>query len=300
MKARVGRSVALKPVWEKEGRAMLQLIDTIIGFSAIMLALSFLVKSLTSVVKNHFDYYSENLKSELNRFLSGIPECKANDCSAMGAIRWKRLGEEFLSMENMAVWLEKLGMNPETIEKQKKALEARLKVHKENIRYVFAKRTNNIALALGLALCLFLNINAICIWQTLYTDEQLRGEFASSYAAKVTELAGQSGSEGSPGNATEDGSQNPSEPVTSTTNSSEQDRDALAQQRENFREDLGEFLADVNFGVGHIWGKAPAEGERQFLLLEFLGSLLTGVLVSIGAPYWHDILGALAGLRKKA
>ncbi len=271
---------------------MLPLIDTIIGFSAIMLALSFLVKSLTSVVKNHFDYYSENLKSELNRFLSGIPEVKANDRSAMGAIRWKRLGEEFLSVENMAVWLKKLGMDPDTIKTQREALEARLKVHKENIRYVFAKRTNNIALAVGLALCLFLNINAICIWRTLYTDEQLRGEFASSYAAKVTELAGQSGSEGSPGNATEDASQNPSEPAAPTTND-------LEKERDKFRADLAKFQSDVNFGVGHIWGEAPEEGKGQFLLLEFLGSLLTGVLVSLGAPYWHDILGALAGLRKK-
>ena len=30
---------------------------------------------------------------------------------------------------------------------------------------------------------------------------------------------------------------------------------------------------------------------------EFLGSLLTGILLSIGAPYWHDLLRALGNLR---
>jgi len=29
------------------------------------------------------------------------------------------------------------------------------------------------------------------------------------------------------------------------------------------------------------------------LIYEFFGSLLTGILVSIGAPYWHGVLQAL-------
>lgn len=31
---------------------------------------------------------------------------------------------------------------------------------------------------------------------------------------------------------------------------------------------------------------------------EFFGSLLTGILASIGAPYWHDLLRAVAQFRK--
>jgi hypothetical protein len=33
------------------------------------------------------------------------------------------------------------------------------------------------------------------------------------------------------------------------------------------------------------------------LIYEFFGSLLTGIIVSIGAPYWHDFLQALVALR---
>ena len=50
---------------------MFPLIETIIAFSAIMLALSFLVKSLTSVIENHFDSYSRNLKHEVFSLIEG-------------------------------------------------------------------------------------------------------------------------------------------------------------------------------------------------------------------------------------
>src|SRR5260370_13985156 len=44
---------------------MLSLIETLTGFAAIMLMLNLLVKTLTSLIKNHGDYYSDNLKHEL-------------------------------------------------------------------------------------------------------------------------------------------------------------------------------------------------------------------------------------------
>jgi hypothetical protein len=57
--------------------------------------------------------------------------------------------------------------------------------------------------------------------------------------------------------------------------------------------------------VGRIWQTKAAQGDSndaqrtpfQNLVYEFFGSLLTGILVSIGAPYWHDILQALSSLR---
>ena len=57
------------------------------------------------------------------------------------------------------------------------------------------------------------------------------------------------------------------------------------------------FFADVNFGVGRVWRQNnPVIGGGAFVY-EFLGSLLTGLLVSVGAPYWHDLLRTLSNLR---
>jgi hypothetical protein len=43
--------------------------------------------------------------------------------------------------------------------------------------------------------------------------------------------------------------------------------------------------------------KKETQSSPEILVYEFFGSLLTGIIVSIGAPYWHDILQALSSLR---
>src|SRR3979490_366496 len=53
-----------RPAYRRHRREvieMLSLIETLTGFAAIMLMLSLLVKTVTSVIKNHWDYYSDNL-----------------------------------------------------------------------------------------------------------------------------------------------------------------------------------------------------------------------------------------------
>jgi hypothetical protein len=67
------------------------------------------------------------------------------------------------------------------------ALKARLEAHKANVRYTFEKRTKNISLALGLALCLSLNINAFTIWDALYNDQLVRAKFASPEYVEAAE-----------------------------------------------------------------------------------------------------------------
>ena len=180
---------------------MFPLIETIIGFSAMMLALSFLVKSLTSMIKNHFDFYSRNLKHEVYSLLEktiGISRKELQQkLRTEPALRtkfpwlandWKRLGEEYLTKENMAWVLRKLDPQKVTDEVIKD-LEGRLAVHVANIRYMFEKRLKNVTLAVGLALCLGLNINALTIWDKLYHDQDVRAKFSSAeYLDSVTKL----------------------------------------------------------------------------------------------------------------
>ncbi len=77
------------------------------------------------------------------------------------------------------------------------------------------------------------------------------------------------------------------------------EKEELTKQREALAKQMRHFQGQVSFGIGKIWTETPKDGEEgKFLFLEFLGSLLTGILVSIGAPYWHDLLRALTMLRK--
>jgi hypothetical protein len=305
---------------------MLTLIETLTGFTAIMLMLSLLVKTLTSVLKNQLDYYSDNLKHEVQRLVlettgktwDDILKSKAPTDQIKliaGDIHWERLGDEFLNSKYLTWFLQKMDASADVSD-----LESRLKIHIANVKYTFEMRMKNLALAVGLAMCLLCNINAFTIWKSLYTDQQLRATFSSSYADKATTLAQQQAA------ATSANS-------TSAANGStpKLDKNQLDAQMKDFRENMQGFLTDVSFGVGRIWREdcllfndenrqacqktkrekagsaeviaklAQKDKEAQsvpaIVTYEFFGSLLTGILVSIGAPYWHDLLQALSSLR---
>jgi hypothetical protein len=360
---------------------MLSLIETITGFAAIMLMLSLLVKTLTSVMKNYLDYYSDNLKHEVKRLVlettgktwdsilnsKDTPEQVKN---IVMDIHWERLGDEFLNQEYLTWFLQQLDKNALVSD-----LGTRLKIHIANVSYTFQMRMKNLALAMGLGLCLLCNINAFTIWRSLYTDQQLRATFSDHYADKATQFAE---------NQAKGTSQaNPAKPVDPARQAEQSNpkptKDQLDAQLKEFRQNMQGFLTDVSFGVGRIWReeclrfkdedkracqkemreetakkqqeargvrnsermaeveklqdaeakkretqkaidawnaeeKADAEAaglklaqEKRdtqsapgILIYEFLGSLLTGILVSIGAPYWHDILQALSSLRSPA
>ena len=279
------------------------LLEVVVAFAAIMLTLSFLVKSLTSVVKNHVDYYSASLEREVHRFLRGSG-CTKTECRPLSTVFWPRMGEEFLSTDNMLNWLSMLKKGLTVSDEQRKEIEARLAVHRASLKYAFTKRTNNIALAMGLALCLFLNINAFTIWDTLYRNEEVRAKFTSeSYVKSVLDKKDEIDEQIKE-------TENAIKKIDEKNNAVEAEKlketkMELDKRRAELSKQIEVFQGEVAFGMGRIWkerekssdGKPEGLGDLMFFLYEFLGSLLTGILVSIGAPYWHDILRALANLR---
>ena len=367
---------------------MLSLIETLTGFTAIMLMLSLLVKTLTSVIKNQWDYYSDNLKHEVQRLVLETTGRTWNDVlrsaseqvkNLIGEIHWERLGDEFLNATYLSWFLKKLDSNADLND-----LESRLKVRLANVKYAFQMRMKNLALAVGVGLCLLCNINAFTIWKSLYTDGQLRATFANSYADKAAKLAeaqargtSQETSANQANQASQANQGNQTDKAAPANDSNTKiEKNQLDAQMKDFRQNMQGFLTDVSFGVGRIWreeclrltdagrqrcqkemmektaklkqdsrdkqyeqrvaeagkladaaakekanlaadetrkaeekadlaeaGLKLAQEQRdtqkapEIFIYEFLGSLLTGILVSIGAPYWHDVLQALSSLR---
>src|SRR5260370_6107444 len=176
----------------KEVSRMLSLIETLTGFAAIMLMLSLLVKTLTSVIKNQWDYYSDNLEHEVKRLvlqttgktwdaILANPATPPQVKSIAKDIHWERPGEEFLTPAHLSWFLKELDANARVND-----LEARLKIHMTNVKYTFQIRMKNLAMAAGRGLCLLWNINAFTTWKSLYTDHQLSPTFSSSYAGQST------------------------------------------------------------------------------------------------------------------
>ncbi len=281
---------------------MLTLIDTVIGFAVVMLLLSFLIKSLTSVVKNHVQYYSQNFRRELERVLLPLPGMTLKKLeSALGGIDWRNVGGELLDPNNLKPILQKINSRLDLSD-----LAARLAVHKSALDFAFEKRMKNLTLACGTALCLLLNVNAFTIWQTLYENGELRTKFSSDeYVAKVLEQA-----EGQEENGEEmeppatpaaaagslDPPATPEPPAANPSPSAETDHAALGRDRAAWAAELDRFRSEVDFGVGAIWTQ-PKPTLLEFLY-QFIGSLLTGLLASIGAPYLHDLLRTVTSFRK--
>ena len=231
---------------------MFSLIETITGFAVIMLMLSLLVKTLTSIIKNQSDYYSDNLRHEVQR-LALETTGKAwetlrqnpNTREWVKNIHWERLGDEFLTPAYMSWFLKQLDQNARVFD-----LESRLKIHVANVKYAFEMRMKNLALAVGLALCLLCNINAFTIWTSLYTDEQLRATFSGEYAKTASNLANEDAQR-------EAEATNPGKPA---------DKSQADKQIKTFQTNMRSFLTDVCFGVGKIWrqnAKNESCGESQ-------------------------------------
>jgi hypothetical protein len=314
---------------------MIPLLDTVIGFATVMLMLSLLVKCLTSLLKNQVDFYSKNLQHEVDRLLKGIlgvgwKQAVARlpagpDKSWFEEINWERLGEEILTKQHMEWVLVKLGAPPAALTN----LEGQLAVHVANLQYAFTTRIKNLAMAVGLALCLGLNINGLTIWKTLYSDQQLRTTFATTYAKSTLASA-----EATPGTVPPPANPAPAadpaqsgnssaalqtdvSPPPSNQNPSTDRRGAHAEERNSEREaqrekldadtqafmkQLVDFQKDVSFGIGQIWSADPSKlsdgAAWKFFATQFLGSLMTAILISIGAAYWHDLLQLLSSFNK--
>jgi hypothetical protein len=263
---------------------MIQLLDTTLGFVAIMAMLSLLVKCLTSLIKSFVDYYSANLHAEVDSLVEAM---LGSSLSALASqprlswlkeINWKSLDEQFLNVDKMKIFLQQL--DPAWADMGD--LGSRLDLHVANLKYTFDRKMKNLALAAGFAVCLLGNVNALSIWKTLYTDQQVRTTFANEYSKKALEFADHLSVA------------DPNTNATTATNKA-----ALQQQAQDFRNNTKSFLADVNFGIGRVWALQAVPLNKWQVCYEFLGSLLTGIMVSVGAPYWHDLLRTLSNLRKR-
>jgi hypothetical protein len=298
---------------------MVPLVETTVGFVAIMLVLSFLVKSLTTLISDHFDFYCDNFQYEVSRLIRNATgrtwEQWASEPATVSRlpwvadIKWERLGDEFFSEDNVRWVVSQLrGVSPDQVD-----VKGLVAVHLGKVKYAYQQRLKNLSIAAGLGLCLLLDINGLTIWRTLYQNNQLRTAFSSNYATEALTFGDDldDGSDAPPVPArrarallraaapaargyVQDGSQEPDDRPRSEADEN------LQKARTAFTAQLSAFMSDVSFGIGKAWresGSQRPQGVRGWAV-EFIGAFLTGIFVSVGAPYWHDLLEGLTSLRK--
>jgi len=285
---------------------MFVLLEIVIGFAAIMLMLSLLVKSLTSLIKNHFDYYAPIVELELKRLESFWA---SSGKKFTKSINPKTIGSDFFDQKNVLALLSvedgETDKKKDSEASKKKEFPVLIEESRKNIDALFSKRSKNLALVVGLALCLGANINALSIWDRLYRDGDLRSKlnaqpFLENLEAEYKKRFPEETTNGGAGQPS--GSAAQQNPGAEAGQGAAQPPSVPAPQEElqAFMRDFGLATADIGFGVGALWRAKTENLNLVMLLYEFFGSLLTGVLISIGAPYWHDALRTLVSLRRLA
>ncbi len=138
----------------------------------------------------------------------------------------------------------------------------------------YKKRAQLVSLLIGMSVAVALNINSLEIAKTLWQDPVVRAEITARGAAWIE-------SEASPAPPAE--SADPGAPASSETPVSLED---AKKALDNLRQ-----LESLPFG----WSPDPAAPIDW--LSTVIGWLLTGLAVSLGAPFWFDTLGRIVNLR---
>jgi hypothetical protein len=224
---------------------MLALIETLTGFAAIMLMLSLLVKTLTSVIKNQWDYYSDN---------AGAPQLVS-----------ERTGRECTD--------KRPGVPPQDPHGQREVHVSNANEESSDgggcgfVPVVQHQCVYDLEIAVhGSAIARREKDRQTCREKAAETRRIDRGVRNSERMAKVDKLA--------------DGPAKVQERQKAIDEWNAEEKPALEEEKIKLAQE-----------------KRDTQNGQGILLYEFFGSLLTGILVSIGAPYWHDILQALSSLR---
>ena len=267
------------------------LFQTVSIFLGLIVLLSILVQALTWMIQSNSYYYADCLETEVEHFLretldtpfDNIEDIKGvNGKKVLENIPWNQLGEEFFSVENMKELVEKIAGHSDF-----KYFEARVKRHQVHLKTSFNDRMSSLTLVCGVGLCLFLNINALTIWKTVYADSQTREKIASAdYIAAVLkkneeleyldEKKSRTAGEKAEGTEQREGTR--------------ANKEELAKDREAWKKELVSIQTHANFGIGAVWENGYKDLPNIFFFFEFLGSLLTGILISIGGPFFQSIL----------
>lgn len=147
----------------------------------------------------------------------------------------------------------------------------------------YKKDTRVVIFVIGFFLCVFLNLDSIMMVKELYQNEALRNTVVAAAVEKVQPAP------------VEENTKKESQTIISDT----------AKELEKQVNDLREGLEQLGFPLGWDFSTTLAEDPRGIpdnqldWLAKILGILVTTVAISMGAPFWFDLLRNLVSIRKQ-
>jgi len=144
----------------------------------------------------------------------------------------------------------------------------------------YKRQTQRVLIVLGLVLAIALNVNTIGVTQRLWAD----GPFRSAVLEQVKKLPATATTTTVPGGTT-----------TTTVVGATPPAPTLGQLGEQVKEIQGDLNEALKLPLG--WGDGLTPDSFWGWVIAFFGWIITAIALSLGAPFWFDLLTKVAALR---
>lgn len=188
----------------------------------------------------------------------------------------------------------------EDLEKAQRSIEAWYNGAMDRVAGWYKRYAQKLGLVFGIAFVALLNADAVHLTRVLSTDEDVRMAYIAAAEAYIQEAAQDDADTAAP---VDSAAAAPGTAPPDSTSPTQAALDGYNEAVDNL-ESLGVPLGWARANVSAQWPGRVPEAEPPslrnwagWLALKVLGLLMTGIAVSMGAPFWFDLLNKMMIVR---
>ena len=261
---------------------MFETLDTILSFVAIIFILSVIAQSIQSIIKRLLNSKTKQAVDGIFNIL-GLPE-NLKSTSIVQNIR-KNYKIPELTTDNVKLLAEQL-TGLETVKKAIPDITNKVDAEISTLKGKYTAQMQTISVIIAFLVALILNADSLQIIEKINSDKTIRQMLIQSDYIRVNLLEGKKPSSGK---------EEPAEPNEETI---------IKENLDTIAKLAGQYQG-LNIGIK--WSVTMMDftslnGNTDRVLFvgkKTVGILITTLLVSMGAPFWYDILDFLLGLKNK-
>ena len=277
---------------------MFDTLDTIIGFVVILFILSIIAQSAQALLKRFLNSKTSIVVNRIKEILDNITPKEAayivtlkGEFDAIKKTIKKRYRFSEFTADNLRAVADEMGkvgaagkssFGTADIDAIKSKIISKLESESKNLQERYAHYMGHMSVAIALIISVGLNADSLQMMEKIGSDKVVRQTLAQS--DYLTKLSAEKKADEPAGAA-----------------SSKEEAERLKKDLADVSDLMKEYQG-LNIGVkwNKTWEdfmKTSGWAEVFFILQKLVGLLITAALVSMGAPFWHDTLESLAGLK---
>lgn len=279
---------------------MFDTLDMLIGFIVIIFILSIIAQSAQALLKRFLNPKTNIVVNRIKEILDNItPEEAAkigmlkSEFDAVKKVVKKKYRFSEFSVDNLKAMMDEVSKAGSTnkaisgaadIDAIKSKITAKLESEGKNLQEKYAHHMGQMSVAIALFISIGLNADSLQMMEKIGSDKAVRQALAQSDYLNRQNIEKKSD-------------------VQPAATSAKEEEERLKKDIAGISELMKEYQG-LNIGVkwSKTWddfGKTSGWSTIFFLLQKLVGILITTALVSMGAPFWHDTLESLTGLKNK-